>query len=372
VRVGLDATPLLGRRTGIGIYTERLLAELAGGPDELVATAFTLRGSGGLAAAVPDRVTARVRPVPARLLRALWAHIPVPPVSWLCGRVDVFHGTNFVLPPTGRAAGVVTVHDLSFLRFPETVSMDSQRYRELVPRSIRRAAVVCALSHAMTAEIADEYGLDAGGIVVTAPGVDASWFAASPPDDELRARLGLPERYVLAVGTLEPRKNLPHLVAAYRALRATDLDVPALVLAGPPGWGPALNLQSLPPGSALTTGYLDTGTLQRLVAGASCLAFPSRYEGFGIPPLEAFACGVPVVATDLPVTREVLGELARLVPADDVDTLAGALARELSALHGPDAEVQREKRRAHAASWTWRRCADAARTAYARALDGAG
>jgi glycosyltransferase involved in cell wall biosynthesis len=364
VRLGLDATPLLGRRTGIGVYTERLLAELASGSsDQIVATAFTLRGAGQLVSVLPDGVSARSRPVPARLLRALWGRTPVPPVEWLCGPIDVFHGTNFALPPTRRARGVVSVHDLSFLHYPQTVSADSLRYREIVPRSLRRAAVVCALTQAMAAEIADTYRLDPAQIVVTPPGVDESWFNAAPPDARLRATLGLPERYVLAVGTLEPRKNLPHLVAAYRDWRAADAAAPSLVLVGPPGWGPALDLTSLPPGAAVTTGYLDTTTLQRVVAGASCLAFPSKYEGFGIPPLEAFACGVPVVASDLPVTREVLGELAALVPVGDVDALAAALAKESTA---PGSTA--EQRRAHAAAWTWRRCADAARTAYRHAL----
>lgn len=369
MRVGLDATPLLGRPTGVGVYTARLLSELASSQpdgirnDELVATAFTLRGAGRLAAAVPAGAATRSRPVPARMLRALWGRTSVPPVEWLCGRVDVFHGTNFVLPPTRRARGVVTVHDLSFLRFPDTVSTDSLRYRDLVPRSLRRATVVCALSEAMAAEIADTYRISADAIVVTSPGVDSSWFSAAAPDEDLRSRLGLPRRYLLAVGTLEPRKNLPHLVAAYRQLRLADPDAPALVLAGPPGWGPALELQSLPPGSAITTGYLDTSTLQQVMAGASCLAFPSRYEGFGIPPLEAFACGVPVVATDLPVTREVLGDLATFVPVDDVDALATALAGQAAA-----GRAGAGRRREHAATWTWRRCADAARTAYAQAV----
>jgi glycosyltransferase involved in cell wall biosynthesis len=368
VRVGLDATPLLSRSTGVGVYTERLLGELAADhsdADEFVATAFTLRGAGRLGAAVPAGVSARSRPIPARMLRALWGRTSVPPVEWLCGRVDVFHGTNFVLPPMRRARGVVTVHDLAYLRFPDTVSAASRRYRELVPRSLSRARVVCAPSAAVAAELADTYRIDAAAVIVTPPGVDSSWFTATPADDALRARLALPKRYLLAVGTLEPRKNLAHLVAAYRELRAVDPDAPALVLAGPPGWGPALDLQSLPPGAAVSTGYLDTGTLQRVVAGASCLAFPSRYEGFGIPPLEAFACGVPVVATDLPVTREVLGDLATLVPGDDVNALAGALQKELSAA---DSAERAEQRRAHAATWTWRRCADAARQAYARAL----
>jgi len=367
VRVGLDATPLLGRPTGVGVYTQRLLRELAAGQlEEVVATAFTLRGARRLAAAVPDAVSVRTRRVPARLLRALWGRTSVPPVEWLCGQVDVFHGTNFVLPPTRRARGVVTVHDLAYLRFPDTVSAASLRSRELVPRSIARAAVVCAPSASVADELAGTYRISAETIVVTPPGVDASWFEAGAPDDELRERLALPSRYVVAVGTLEPRKNLAHLVAAYRELLAADPDAPALVLAGPPGWGPVLDLQSLPPGAVVTTGYLDTATLQRVVAGASCLAFPSSYEGFGIPPLEAFACGVPVVATDLPVTREVLGELAMLVPDNDVGALAEALA--LATADPANAGRAAEQRRAHARLWTWRRCADAARLAYARAL----
>ena len=368
MRVGLDATPLLGRPTGIGVYAERLLRELAAERrDEIVATAFTLRGAGRLAALVPDAVSARSRPVPARLLRALWARTSVPPVEWLCGRVDVFHGTNFVLPPTRRARGVVTVHDLAYLRFPGTVSVASLRYRELVPRSLARAAVVCAPSASVAAELADTYQIGSETIVVTPPGVDGSWFAATAPDDELRARLALPARYVVAVGTLEPRKNLAHLVAAYREWRAADPDAPALVLAGPPGWGPALDLQSLPPGAVVTTGYLDTPSLQRVVAGASCLAFPSSYEGFDIPPLEAFACGVPVVATDLPVIREVTGDLATLVPDKDVGALAHALEVATAEPAGAGGQAA-EQRRAHARLWTWARCADAARLAYAQAL----
>ena len=365
MRIALDATPLLGVRTGVGRYVEQLLRALAAGGDGLVATAFTLRGAGRLPAAVPAGVAVRHRPVPARVLRELWARAELPPVEWLAGRADVFHGTNFVLPPVRRTAGVVTVHDLSYLRTPETVAADSLRYRALVPRSLRRAAVVCTPSAAVADEVRAEYGLPADRVAVTPLGVDESWLATEPPAAGWLAARGLPERYLLFVGSLEPRKGLPALLSAYRELRATDSGVPPLVLAGPPGWGPALDRTGLLPGSVLAPGYLDAPALRGAVAGAACLAFPSVYEGFGLPPLEALACGTPVVASDLPVTREVLGAQATLVPVGDTAALAAALATALSGDGGPAA---RAARRAHAATFTWARCAATTRSAYDRAV----
>ena len=303
--IGLDATPLLGPRTGVGRYVEHLVAALAGDPElDLVATAFTARGAGGLAAAVPAGVRVRHRPAPARALQAAWARVDLPPVEWVTGRLDVFHGTNFVLPPLRRAGGVVTVHDLSYLRHPGTVTAASLRYRTLVPRGLRRAAVVLTPSHAVAAEVRDEYGL--GDRVRATPlGVDADWYAAEPMPAAELARRGLPARYLLFVGSVEPRKGLPTLLAALRLLHDDDPDTPPLVLAGPPGWGPALETAHLPAGAVVPAGYLDTADLRRLVAGAALLAYPSVYEGFGLPPLEAFATGVPVAASDLPVVREV-------------------------------------------------------------------
>jgi glycosyltransferase involved in cell wall biosynthesis len=353
MRLALDGTPLLGNQTGIGLYTRRLMQKLAEPgrsaqqPSEVRATAFTLRGRNELAGRVPAGVTTRARPVPARLLRASWARWELPPVEWLCGRIDVFHGTNFVLPPTQHARGVVTIHDLSFLRYPETVTG------------------VCALSHAMADEIAAEYSVERAAIHVVEPGVDEAWFDARPPDPETKRRLGLPKRYILAVGTLEPRKNLPLLIAAYGQWRASSADVPGLVLTGPAGWGPQLDLEALPPGSVTTTGYLDEAVLRHVVAGARCVAFPSLYEGFGLPPVEALACGVPVVATDLPVTREVLGDAARLVPRGDCDSLAAALAQECAASSTDEQILQR---RARARQWTWEACAQKAMAAYEAAL----
>jgi glycosyltransferase involved in cell wall biosynthesis len=373
--VGLDATPLLGPRTGVGHYTAGLvegLAELAA-PPELLLVPFTWRGAGALTA--PGGSGARVshRRVPARALQAAWARTELPPVEWLAsGRLDVFHATNFVAPPARRAAVVVTVHDLTFLHATELVSPASARYRALVPRSLARAAVVCTPSAAVAAEVAEAYGVPADRLVVTPLGVREAFRAAEPPAAGWLATRGLPARYGLFTGSLEPRKNLPALLAAWRQLlagRAPSTEpggVPPLVLAGPSGWGQALDAAGLPDGAVVTTGYLGDGDLARVVAGAAVLAFPSRQEGFGLPPLEALAAGVPVVAADLPVLRETLGEAAELVDADDPGALAGAIAKALADDGGPAA---RAARRAHAARFTWTACAEATMGAYRLALD---
>lgn len=349
MRVGLDATPLLGPRTGVGRYVEHLVRELALAGTELTATAFTLRGAGGLPGALPPGVAVAHRPVPARALRAVWGRVDLPPVEWLAGRVDVFHGTNFVLPPLRRAGGVVTVHDLSFLRYPHTVAAASLAYRTLVPRGLRRAAVVLTPSRAVAAEVRAEYGL--GDRVLATPlGVEPAWFDAAPPEPGWLAGRGLPERYLLFVGTVEPRKGLPTLLAALAELHADDADVPPLVLVGPPGWGPELRTAALPEGAVRTAGYLDSADLRRMVAGAAALVFPSVYEGFGLPPLEAFAAGTPVVASDLPVVREVTGDLAALAPPGDVPALAAALSGVLA---GDGGRAARAARQEHARGFTW-------------------
>lgn len=374
LRIGLDATPLLGPRTGIGRYVDSLLRALArraaedGGSTELAAVAVTLRGRATLPQLLPAGVRTAGPPMPARLLHRAWRRLSVPTVTSLAGRMDVFHGTNFVLPPTGRAAGVVTVHDLSFLRTPHTVTAASRAFADLVPRSLRRAAVVLTPSAAVAAEIAETYRIGKDRLVVTPLGVDSAWFDAAPPDAPLRESLGLPERYFLFAGNLEPRKNLPLLLAAYREVLGADPDAPPLVLAGPPGWGPALDTTGIPPARLHFLGYVEDAALRRVVAGATALVYPSAYEGFGLPPLEAFACGVPVIAADLPVVEEVLGpdrSLAARVPAGDRDRLAEALLARASSADPPGAA---EARRARARNFDWDATAAATQSAYSIAV----
>ncbi|HEX8002222.1 MAG TPA: glycosyltransferase family 1 protein [Mycobacteriales bacterium] len=349
MRVALDATPLLGQRSGVGTYTAGLLSGLTEVGADVVLQPFTWRGTAGLPTGY-----ARGRRFPARVLQECWLRADLPNAEWLCGRVDVFHATNFVLPPTRRAAGVLSIHDLSFEHHADTVTPATLRYRTLVPRALRRGAHVLALTETVAAEVREHYDLPADRVGVARPGVAAEWFepAARPA--------GLPGEYVLFVGNREPRKNLPVLLAAMAALWP---KVPPLVLVGPPGWGPALDASGLPPEAVVVPGYLSFDDLRGAVAGASLLAFPSRYEGFGLPPVEAFACRTPVVASDLPVLREVLGPHATYAETGSADALAAAIT---SALAAPPTGA--EERRAHARTYTWRRCAEEAMAAYGAAL----
>ena len=385
MRVAMDATPLLGPRTGIGRYVAALAGALAGSagpePEEVALIPFSWRGTGDLPAVAPEgpRVRFGRRRVPARLLQAAWARLPWPPVEWLAGPVDVFHATNFVAPPARRAATVVTIHDLTYLRHPEMVSRASARYRDLVPRALARGAVVCTPTAAVGAEVAQEYRLAPERLVVTPLGVGEVWRQAAPPDPAWLAGHGLPERYLLFVGSREPRKNLPTLLDAYRELLAGVRGaaggpasgsgtgaVPPLVLVGPPGWGAAVDMAGLPPEAVRTPGYLPEDDLVRVVAGASALVFPSWYEGFGLPALEALACGTPVVAADLPALREVLGDQAELVAPGDAAALADAIAWVLD---DPGGEPAAAARRTRAAGFTWESCAQATLSAYHRALE---
>jgi glycosyltransferase involved in cell wall biosynthesis len=388
MKVALDATPLLGARTGVGRYVQGLaeaLATLAGPePEELALVPFSWRGTRDLPSVAPSgpRVRHGRRRAPARLLQAAWARLPWPPVEWLAGPVDVFHATNFVAPPTRHAAPVVTIHDLTYLRYPEMVTDASARYRHLVPRALRRGAVVCAPTAAVATEVAAEYGLGPDRLVVTPLGVDDAWREAVPPDPGWLAAHGLPDRYLLFAGNREPRKNLPTLLTAYRDLLSTRVvgvgdgatptegagttTVPTLVLVGPEGWGATLDSAGIPPDKVRTLGYLPDPDLVRLVAGAAALVLPSLYEGFGLPALEALACGTPVVASGLPALREVLGDQAELVPPGDPAALAAALARVLD---DPGGEAARTARQTRAAGFTWENCAQATLGAYRLALE---
>jgi len=356
----LDGTPLLGGRTGVGRYTEHLVRELAARNDVSVGvTAFTLRGAGGLPAAVPPGVATRSLPIPARLLRRTWAGTEQPPVWMLAGRSDVFHGTNFVLPPTGRAAGVVTVHDLTYLIHPQTVDAASRELLDLVPRSLRRAGAVATPTRAVAEAVGDAYRIDSDKIVVTPLGVTRSWFDAAPATtQELRA-WGLPQRYLLFVGAREPRKDLATLLAAHALAQAAEPDTAPLLLVGPDGWGGSA---SRPRSDVRLAGYQDQRRLPAIVAAAEALVLPSLYEGFGMPALEAMAAGTRTIVSDAAALLEVTGGHAEVFTVRDVDALADLLTPRADEPSAPD------RRRQWASGWTWRACAEATMTAYRTAV----
>jgi glycosyltransferase involved in cell wall biosynthesis len=351
VRAAYDAGPLLDPPTGVGRYTAELADALELQGAELKRYAVSLRGA-------PNPDIARWR-VPGRVARAVWRRFDKPAITRLTGRVDLVHATNFVLPALGRVPGVVTVHDLSFLK--EDVFPGGERLRDLVPWSVKRAAKVLVPTEAMAAEVSDAYGLDGDRVVVTYEGIAPVFFGATPLSDGALGKLGIPGPFILAVGTIEPRKNLGRLLAAWSAIRGS-LPGWSLVLAGPRGWGPELPAT---PGVILT-GWVGDLTLPGLLAAAELFCYPSLYEGFGLPPLEAMAAGTPVVAGRYSAAAEVLAEGAELVDPFDPDALAETLLR----VAGDEALRRRMilAGRAQATSYTWHRTAAATLKAYRSVL----
>ena len=367
--LGLDATPLLGQPTGVGRYVQGLISGLSQleDPPQPVLALFSLRGSASLPQPHPPATRWAPIRLPARLLHRAWSRSTFPPVELVTGRVHVFHGTNFVLPPRATAGGVVTVHDLAFLRFPETVQRQTLAYRALVPAAVKCSDAVVTVSSSVAEELQAEYGVPADKIVVAPNGVDRRWFQASQPGPEELARLGLPQNYLLFIGNLEPRKNLGVLLRAYALARREDPRLGSLVLAGPAGWGDRWAGSEGPGQGVVLAGYLPQRDLESVVAGCQALCMPSLYEGFGLPIIEAFAVGRPVMASDIPAHRETAGQWARLVPPRDVDAWAQALL-DSGQLDGPQ---QTEKRREWARNFTWANSARRHLEAYRMATTGA-
>src|SRR5271165_4505906 len=347
LRVALDATALLGRPTGVGAFCAGLLAGLGRRPDLSVnAFAVSWRRRRGIVDAVPPGVAVHQRPMAARPLHAAWRRVGGPPVEWFVGAADVVHGTNFVVPPTRRAGRVMTVHDLTTVRYPEMCTPAALAFPPLIRRALVEGAFVHTPSRFVADEVVDVFGADPDRVQAVHSGVPALPAPGAAAADAL-ARLVPPgaTEVVAAVGTAEPRKDLPGLVAAFDRL-AGDRPGLVLVLAGPTGW-------------------IDDQTRTALLARADVLAYPSVYEGFGFPPLEAMALGTPVVASTAGALPEVLGDAAVLVPPGDPDGLAAALARVLD---DPDLAAALAARGSErAAGYTWDACAEGVTDLYRRA-----
>ncbi|MBV9357697.1 MAG: glycosyltransferase family 4 protein, partial [Chloroflexi bacterium] len=258
--------------------------------------------------------------------------------DWFSGRVDLFHSPDFVLPPLRHASGVLTVHDLAFLMRPDCADAKLRAYlEEVVPRSVRRADFVIADSENTRNDLVVLLGVRPDRVEVVPGGVEPRFTPVADPEllAQARGRLGVGTApFILAVGVLEPRKNLTTLMDAFAELkrRGTLPDL-KLVLAGGRGWLVDGILEhhtaSKVRDDILFPGFIADELLPAVYSAAQVLAFPSLYEGFGLPVLEAMACGTPVVSSNASCLPEVAAGAALMVEPTDTQALTDALERVL-------------------------------------------
>jgi glycosyltransferase involved in cell wall biosynthesis len=367
VRILLDYRPALKDRTGVGEYVHELARALARDRSDaitLVSASWADRPAPELASQLPGIQIAHRR-LPVRALTWSWNRLEWPPVEWLAGTADVVHGQT-LLVPSRQAAQVITIHDLHFLRHPDDVHGEMRRdFPPLVRAHAHRADHVIVPSNHVAGEVVSVLGVSPEKISVCPHGAP-DWAEAIAQE---RARADERGRLILFVGTLEPRKNIRTLLAAYERVLATRADAPPLVLVG--RVAPAMQKELAPIGRAplagrvQLSGYVSDPRRRELYRDAAMLVLPSFEEGFGLPVIEAMAAGVPVVVSNRGALPEVAGDAASPVDPTDAD----ALARAMLDLLDPDRAREAARRgRARAAHYTWTACARATRAAYERAL----
>ncbi len=322
MRIAFDVSPLSHRQTGVGIYIRGALEgllEVAGGAHEVVAFAPTSRRGKRLidAALRATPVERRLTTLPfAHAWRTAWSRLGKPPAERFLGRFDVLHFWDWMYPPQRGGLRTTMIHDLVPLHFPgwvprRTLRMHGAKYRN----AARTCDLVFANCEFTATDVTETLGIRRDRIRVAYPGVERIFSPAGE-----RADLGRP--YVLTVATLEPRKNLATLLAAHRLVEG-DL---ALAVAGPSGWGEQPGFGA----EVIRLGYVARERLPALYRGAEAVVYPSRFEGFGIPVLEAMASGIPCVVSSHASLDEACGDAAVRVDPDDSEAIAAGIEQAIA------------------------------------------
>ncbi|MBT3194664.1 MAG: glycosyltransferase family 4 protein [Verrucomicrobia bacterium] len=369
MKVCIDIQSAVTQRAGVGRYTRELvqhLAAMAEPDDRFLLPYFDFKGNAA-PFELPNAELKAVRWCPGRIAQLAWKTLRWPPYDVFSGEADLYHFPNFIIPPLRRKKAIVTIHDMSFMAYPHFAEEGNVRYlRRHLEETAKRADAIITISHFSAREICRYLDVSESRVFPVYLGI-ADRFAR--PDSETTARVladcKLDRPYLLTVGTVEPRKNIPFLVEAFEQLKDFDGD---LVIAGGYGWKyePVLErIRKSPRAESIRClGYTSDEQLPSLYAGASAFVTTSHYEGFGFPPVEAMACGTPVVSSMGGSLAEVLGDGALLIEGSSAEDWAEQIRRVLgdSALR----ETLIHRGRNKAASYSWAKTAKETMDVYRR------
>ncbi|MEU8075757.1 glycosyltransferase family 1 protein [Catellatospora citrea] len=365
MRIFVEGASLFRQRTGVGQYTKNLLEALFRLDDvnQYTIFAFAFMGRGTEPKPIPSgpRVGYRfIRYVPLKVFNAIVRKITSPPIDVMLGsRPDVFLFPNFVRYPLPLGASAVAViHDISYVHHPEhTARRNRQFLLRYVPKTLEKCQHIITVSQHAKDEVVRYYGTDPDRISIVSPAVDHSIFhprSKQEIDAVVAEKYRISRPFILYTGTLEPRKNIKGILDAYEKLAPEVRSSYSLVLAGGKGWldrDIKAQLDSLRHLDIITTGYVPDEDLPALYSGASVFVYPSFYEGFGMPPLEAMACNTPVIVADNSSLPEVVGDAGILVDAHD----SAALAHQIERVLGDPALADKLRRKGlvRAKTFTW-------------------
>ncbi|HMP76239.1 MAG TPA: glycosyltransferase family 1 protein [Kiritimatiellia bacterium] len=366
MRVCIDIQSAIGNRAGVGRYTKMLVEHLAPqkGNNELALFHFDFQRRGA-PFPIDDAEFRSFQWAPGRVMQAAWKYLNWPPYDWFAGPADVYHFPNFIRPPLPRGASVVTIHDVAFLRHPDTIENRNLAYlKKHIHQTLRRANAVITVSKFTAREVRDLLEVPEERLHAIPSGLDPAMHRPAPEAIRaFRARHELARPYLLSVGTLEPRKNFPFLIEVFERMTKFDGD---LVIAGRRGWKyqPVLSRieRSTRRSRIRLLEDVPEADLPALYAGAELFALPSFYEGFGFPPLEAMACGTPAVVSPGGALEETVGDGALVITSIDASRWANEMTNLLQAPALRDALRQRGADQA--ARYTWRETARLTWTAY--------
>lgn len=366
MRVLVDNSAAFNQGAGIGRFARNILPAAARlMPDSTFSLVYapSYRGpspyQSDIVDAFPNPGSVKITRLPFGRRRAdqLWFRAGLPlRAQWFAGRADVGFSPDFTMPPVGNMPRAITIHDLAFEIFPDKTSPALRRYLSaIVPKQIAEATRVLAVSETTKQDLIERLGVEESRISVVPNGVEERFFRASPLSPERRLTLGIPDEYLLVVGTLEPRKNHLNLFKAIQILdRRVDLP---LVVAGRRGWeDDAILVEAnglAARGRVYLTDFVADGDLPSLYAGATAVIYPSWYEGFGLPVAEAMASGAPVVTSSAPALKETGGDAALYCDPGDPECIAERIVEAL----GEQVQCQQARiaRQSRAREFSWDR-----------------